>query len=72
MVGNVLAEERVQCRLHKLGVRFYGSSGPADMLYAEQGLAPEQVAAAVEGFVKQASTPESAAGEKQSVPTWLR
>lgn len=72
LVGNVLAEERVQCRLHKLGVRFYGSSGPADALYAEQGLAPEQVAATIEGFVKQASTPESAAGEKQSVPTWLR
>jgi transketolase len=71
LVANVLAEERVQCRLLKLGVTFYGSSGLADQLYAEQGLSPELVAARVEAFLAEASTPESAAGGR-AVPTWLR
>ncbi|MFH1217484.1 MAG: transketolase [Pseudomonadota bacterium] len=38
MVGTLLADEGVVCRLKRLGVTHYGSSGkPAD-LYAEQGL----------------------------------
>ncbi len=47
IVGMIIAQERVDCRLYRLGVKQYGSSGkPAD-LYKEQGLDSEGIARSV-------------------------
>jgi transketolase len=43
VVANVLAEKGSACRLIKLGVRHYGSSGVPDELYVSQGLDPDNV-----------------------------
>lgn len=45
IVANVLAEERIACRLAKLGVKGYCTSGKPDDLYRIQGLDPASIAA---------------------------
>lgn len=46
-VAEVLALHGIQCRFEMLGVRRYASSGTPDDLYAEQGIDPASVVAAV-------------------------
>jgi transketolase len=46
IVANVLADEGTGVRFRRLGIRQYGTSGPPDDLFAEQGLAPADLAAA--------------------------
>ncbi len=43
IVANVVAEQGLHCKLVKLGVHHYGSSGVPDELYASQGLDPDSV-----------------------------
>jgi len=43
IVANVIAEQSLPCKLVKLGVQRYGSSGVPDELYASQGLDPDNV-----------------------------
>ena len=46
LVAGVLGDEGVAARLRRLGVSRYGTSGAPDDLFAEQGLAPENLAQA--------------------------
>ena len=43
IVANVIAEQSLPCKLAKLGIQRYGSSGVPDELYASQGLDPDSV-----------------------------
>jgi transketolase len=43
IVANVIAEQSLPCKLVKLGIQRYGSSGVPDELYASQGLDPDSV-----------------------------
>ncbi|NLP09683.1 transketolase [bacterium] len=43
VVASVLAENGIGCRLIKLGIRRYGSSGVPDELYVSQGMDPDHV-----------------------------
>ncbi len=52
VVANALAEQGLTCRLIKLGVSHYGSSGVPDELYKSQGLDPENVAKTVMAALK--------------------
>lgn len=47
LVAGVLGDEGIAARLKRMGVSRYGTSGKPDDLYAEQGLAPSDVVAAV-------------------------
>jgi transketolase len=51
-VAEALALGGIACRLEMLGVRRYASSGTPDDLYAEQGIDPASVVAAVKKLVK--------------------
>lgn len=47
LVAGVLGDEGIAAKLKRMGVSRYGTSGKPDDLYAEQGLAPSDVVAAV-------------------------
>jgi transketolase len=51
IVTSVLGEEGVAAKVRKLGVTRYGTSGVPDDLFAEQGLAPSDLEAAVRALV---------------------
>ena len=50
IVTSTLGEEGVAAKVRKLGVTRYGTSGKPDDLFAEQGLAPSDLAAAARGI----------------------
>jgi len=51
-VANALAESATACKLIKLGIFRYGSSGVPDELYKSQGLDPENVAKTIRAALK--------------------
>lgn len=51
-IARVLGEKGLACRLRRLGVSFYGSSGAPDALFEEQGMSPAGVATAVRSLLQ--------------------
>jgi transketolase len=52
MVTETLGDERLSCRLARLGVHRYGASGKPAALYREMGIDAEAVTAAMERLLE--------------------
>lgn len=51
LVAEVVAGSGLRCRLERMGVRQYGSSGPSKDIFAEAGITAEEVAKSLERLV---------------------